>query len=192
MSLLTQHAAKAVARGDYEVTDTGIIIDKGIKAVGRYIERVNGGEFREHANLVPDEGLVFILNVALGVSTKAAGFYLAPFSGGTNPAAGWTAANFAGTASEITSLTEGFSNATRPVWTTTPAAADGIDNADALAVFAVVATTSIVVTGAGLLSSNVRGGTSGFLVSASKFSTARTLYNGDVWELGYRVALLDS
>ena len=46
---------------------------------------------------------------------------------------------------------------------------------------------TLTVTGAALLTSSQRGGTTGVLVSASKFAVARTFQSGDLYELGYRL-----
>lgn len=185
--------ARQIKNGKYERTDSGILLERNsVKIEGFYIEGVRGQPLMRHKNLIPDAGILHILMVALGATAKPAGYYLAPFSGGTSPAAGWTAANFPANASEITSLTEGFSNVTRPACTFGTAAAGAIDNYSALAAFAVVCTTQITVTGLGLLTVNTRGGTTGVLASAVKFGTSRVLNNGDTWDAGYQVQLTDS
>ena len=52
--------------------------------------------------------------------------------------------------------------------------------------------SSLQVQGAALLSDNVKGGTSGVLVSATRFSTPRVLQNTDIYNVGYRVVLTSS
>ena len=179
-------------KGDYEMSDGGILIHGCIKGKGEYFESVNGKDERIHPNLIPTEGINFVLNVALGATAKSAGFYVAPYSGAVTPAANWTAANFAATASEITSQSEGFSGANRPAWTPGVAAAGQIDNLAARATFNIVCTTSLNINGAAVLTDNTRGGTTGVLVSASRFAATRVVYNTDVWDCGYRVTLTDS
>lgn len=184
---------RAIRNQRFDVTDDGIALFGGaLHANGFYIEGVRGGEMRRHKNLVPDAGILHILNVAFGATAKPAAYYLAPFSGATSPAAGWTATNFTANASEITSLSEGFSNVTRPACTFGAAATGTIDNYSALAAFNVVCSTYIDVTGLGLLTVNTRGGTTGVLASATKFSVARRVNNGDVWDAGYQIELTDS
>lgn len=183
--------AREYARGNYEQTEGGLLI-KGVDvlASGVYFASVNGGALEvEGENLLPEEGLHHMLNVAFGATAKIANWYLALFAGQINPTDGWTAASFATTASEIVSATEGYSNATRPAFTGSPAAAKQITNLAAKATFNIVCTTSLVVEGAALLSSSGKGSTGGVLASASRFNQARTLYNGDVYELGYGVSL---
>lgn len=187
-----QEIAGFVRSGDFEQTDEGILIHSGIMLKGEYFETVNGGDERIHPNLLPTEGINAILNVALGATSKYAGFYIGPYAGAVTPAANWTAANFTATATENVSLTEGFSEATRPVWTPATASAGAVDNLAAKAAFNIVCTTSININGAAVLTSNVRGGTTGALISASRFAATRVVYNTDLWECGYRVTLLDS
>ena len=181
-----------IAKDDYELTEGGILVHGCILAKGEYFESVNGQDERVHHNLIPTEGINLILDVALGSVAKPASFYLAPYAGTETPAAGWTAANYASTASEITSTTEGWAGASRPSWTPAAASAGAIDNLASKASFTIICTTSLSINGAGLLTNNTRGSTSGSLVSASRFGATRVVYNGDVWDCGYRVTLTDS
>ncbi len=163
--------------------------DKPLSIKGEYYDRVNGGEWCLIPNLVVTEGQAHILNTALGSTAKPAGYYLALFSGAAAPAANWKAANFASVASEIVSLTEGHTSATRPVWTPTNTNNNVIDNMTAVASVTIATATTLNVTGAALLSNSTRGGTSGVLISAAKYPATRTLQNGDVYEIGYRISL---
>lgn len=183
---------KFIRNGDFEATEGGLLIHRGILARGRYTHSVNGKDVQVDHNLIPAEGIAYILGTALGATSKITNFYLAVFSGNVNPAANWTAANFATNASEITSTTEGYSNATRPAWTPGSVTAGVIGNLSSKATFNILCTTSVNISGAALLSSNTRGGTTGTLVSASRFATVRQVYSGDAFELGYEVELQDS
>jgi len=191
---LHQALAKDLASDVYDQTEGGIYFPRhGIRAQGEYFFRVNGGEVETVKNLITKEGLVDVLNTYfIANHAKKAGFYLALFSGSTAPAANWTAQNFATVANEITSLTEGYSNATRPVFEPSPAGADTfVDNAAATARITIATTSQLNVTGLALLTNSVRGGTSGVLVSATKFPAARTFQNGDIFDVGYRFALTE-
>lgn len=191
MQSIRAAAAAALVRGDFQQTEEGILFPReGILAGGEYFGRVNGAEWeKEGDNLITTEGLAHILNVALGGTAKPAGYFLALFSGSANPAANWTAASFAATANEITSLTEGYTAATRPVWTPGVATAGSIDNMAAVASVTIATASALNVTGAALLTNSARGGTTGALVSASKYAAARTFQNGDTYEIGYRLNL---
>ena len=162
-------------------------------AFGTYFEKINGIYVGVGTvpllspNLLPTQGLNNALDTWMGDVAKPAGWYLALYSGAVTPAANWTAANFAANATEITSLTEGYSEATRPQWVKAAAAANGsIDNVGTEAEFTIVCTTSINVNGVGCLSSNARGGTTGILASAARYALTRTLQNGDDYQVGWR------
>jgi hypothetical protein len=184
--------AKFIDNGDYVETDGGLLIHGAIMGRGRYIHSVNGKDEQVDHNLIPTEGITYILGAALGATSKISTWYLAVFSGAVTPAANWTAANFTASASEITSSSEGYSNGTRQTWTPGSVSAGVIGNLSSKAVFTIFCSTSINISGAALLSSNVKGGTSGTLASASRFGTARTVNTGDAFELGYEVELIDT
>lgn len=176
----------------FDVTPEGVYFPRlGAIAAGEYFGRVNGGAWgKEGDNLIVTEGFAHMLNSTFDTGTaKAAGHYIAILAGSTAPAANWTAASFAAVASEIVSMTEGHTGATRPVWTPTKATTGSIDNLAAAASITIATASTLNVTGAALLTSNQRGGTTGVLVSASLFPVPRTFQNGDVYDLGYRVNL---
>lgn len=179
-------------QGLYSYSDGGILINNAVMARGVYHPFLDGRPLGPEPNLVPLEGLQYFLQTGLTGSTAHTAWYLAIFSGAVEPAANWTGANFASNASEITSSTEGYSNATRPVWT--PGTIDGsiLGNLDDLATYNIVCTTSIDISGAALLSSDTKGGTTGVLASASRFSAVHSVNDGSTFQLGYEVELTDS
>ena len=172
-------------------TEGGILFDGlGIKAAGVYFDRVNGGEWTATGNLIPTEGLAHLLSVALGATPKPTGYYLALFSGAAAPAANWTGATFASVASEIVSLSEGYTNPTRPIWTPPSSTATGsIDNMASVATVTIATASTLNVTGAALLTDSTKGGTTGKLLSATKYAVARTFQDGDIYDIGYRINL---
>ncbi|MBJ9904056.1 hypothetical protein [Acinetobacter bereziniae] len=175
--------------GRFEETEGGIYLpNQGLKASGEYFDRVNGGAWQTTQNLVVNEGLSYLLNVALGGKAKPAGYYLALFSGATAPAANWTAANFKDVSAEIVSMTEGYTNATRPQWASTDTNTNSIDNFASVAKVTIATSSQLTVTGAAMLTNNVRGGTSGTLISASKYTAPRVFQDGDEYEIGYRLS----
>lgn len=174
----------------YDLTDGGLYFPKqGILAVGEYFHRVNDQEWEVSPNKLTTEGLAHLLNVGLGGKAKATGYYIALFSGSTAPADNWTAANFAAVASEIVSLTEGYTNATRPQWLPTDTATGSIDNMATVAQLTIATSSQLNVTGSALLTNSTRGGTTGVLVSATKYTAARTFQSGDIFSVGYRISL---
>ena len=193
MQNLRKELAAELAAERFDLTDEGIYFPRqSVLAGGEYFGRVNGGAWEfEGKNLIPTEGLARILNVALGATAKPAGYYLALFSGAAAPASNWTASSFAAASSEITSMSEGYTAATRPAWTPTPATGNSIDNFDAgvVANVTIATASSLNVTGAALLTTNTRGGTGGALISASKYAAPRTFQNGDKYDIAYRISL---
>lgn len=173
----------------FDETEEGIFFPKhGFMLSGEYMDRVNGGELTFTKNLIPKEALIHVLNVAIGSKAKPAGAYLALFNGAAAPADNWTAANFAATAGEIVSLTEGYTNATRPEFIPTNADTDKfIDNFSNVARVTIATTSQLNVTGVALLTNSQRGGTTGVLLSATKYPAARVFQNGDVFDIGYRI-----
>lgn len=180
----------AVSANDYTDNEDGsITTGQGITAKGEYFDRVNGGEWERTENLIPTEGLAHILNVALGTTPKPTGYFLALFSAAAQPTASWTAASFATTASELVSMTEGYAEATRPKWTPVNTSTGSIDNMDAVAKVTMKTASSLTVQGAAMLTNSTRGGTSGALISASKYAAPRVFQDGDTYEIGYRISL---
>ena len=180
----------AVSAKDYTSNDDGsITTGQGITAKGEYFDRINGGEWTRTENLIPTEGLAHILNVALGTTPKPASYHLALFSAAAQPAANWTAASFASTASEIVSMTEGYSAATRPTWTPTNTSTNSIDNMAAVAKVTMKTASSLTVQGAAMLTNSGKGSTAGALISASKYAAPRVFQDGDTYEIGYRISL---
>lgn len=190
---MARHAGEflsALRNRKYERTPEGLYFPAAkVMAAGCYVEDVNGEDERQHKNLLTDQGLTHMLGVTLGGTSKISAWFIAPYANSVNPAATWTASNFPATAGEITSNTEGYSETTRQAFTPGAAAANMIDNVASKAAFTIVTASTLTIAGAGLMSANVKGDTGGVLVSATRFSSARILNNGDVWNCGYRVQL---
>lgn len=188
---LRKELAAAIHHENFDVTAEGIFFPKqGVMASGEYFDRINGGDWERTPNLIVTEGLAHILSVALGATAKPAGYYLALFSGAAAPAANWTAASFAAAASEIVSMTEGYTSPTRPVWTPPASTAtNSIDNMAAIASVTMATAGQLNVSGAAMLTNSTRGGTTGKLISATKYAAERVFQNGDTYDIGYRLSL---
>lgn len=191
---LQKHAkefAKAVAEHKYEQAGEQGIYLPGAKAFisGTYFHDVNGMDEQSDPNLVVDEGLIYLLTVGLYNGTKLGTWYVSLYAANYTPLPGLTAASYPATASEITSGTEGYTESTRVVWTPSAPAANQIDNLASKAAFTIATASSLTVNGAALLSESAKGAVTGKLVSATKFAAARTLYNTDVFNIAYRVAV---
>ena len=188
---LGRDIARALACNTHEVTDEGIFIPgANVLAVGEYFHTVNGEDLRVDKNLLTTQFLNYLLMCGLHTQSKIANWYLALFAGNVTPAINWTAASFPAAASEIVSGSEGYSQANRPLFAGTAAAGNQIDNlTGGKAAYTVVTASQLVVRGAALCSDQLKGSTNGVLASASRFADDRTLFNGDNFELGYRVTL---
>lgn len=186
--------ATALRNHQYEMTDEGGVMfpKQGAIVSGVYVHDVNGQDQRSDSNIVVTEGMNHILDVVLHGTTAVATWYFGLFSANVTPTSTWTAANFTANATEIVSGTEGYSEATRQAFVEAAASAGSINNTASKAAFTIATATTITVWGAGLLSSSAKGGTTGTLMSAAKFSAARTLYDTDVFNLGYTLSLTSS
>lgn len=196
MNALKPHASdfrRDLANNKYEISDEGIYFPSGRVLVrGVFTHNVNGKDERSDSNLVVNEGLLHMLSVTLNNGTKIGTWYLSLYAANYTPLAALTQASYPATASEITSGTEGYSEATRQEWVESAPSSNAIDNVASKAAFTIVTASSLAVNGAGLHSTNVKGDTTGTLFAASKFSATRTLYNADVFNLSYRLQLTAS
>lgn len=194
---LQKHAGefgRYMRNNKFEVDDTGGIefALAGATAFGTYVHDVNGTDEQEDRNILPDEGLIYLLSVGLNNGAKLSTWYLSLYGAAYTPLPGLTAASYPATASEITSVSEGYLEATRPIWLPTAPTTPLIDNLANKTAFTIATASSLTVNGAALLSEATKGAVTGKLVSATKFTAARTLYNTDVFNLAYRVQLTSS
>lgn len=194
-----RHIALALLTGEYVIRNGVITIGDQFQLAGRYFGDIrNPSPLRTmpfdpllSPNLLVDQGILKTLAVMWGADAKIATHYCTLFQNAVTPTGSLTAANVASTLGEITSTVEGFSNATRPAFVPAAPAAYKITNAASKAAFNIVATTSINVEGAFLISDSARGGTTGVLSSASRFPSLREFFNGETFDLGYEVSLTD-
>jgi len=134
-------------------------------------------KWREHAhNLLVDTGLNLILDSGFSGTE-----YLGLKGGGT-PAAADTMASHASW-SEITD----YSESTRPTFSHAAAASQAITNSASKAQFSINATTSIY--GIFCTTNNTKGGTTGTLIGATNFASAKSADNTDTLEVTYTVTM---
>lgn len=190
---LIKHRAefqRALGNNQYEVSEEGLYFPKQRAMIsGVYTHDVNGLDERSDSNLLTTEGLNHMLDATFHGSTPVTTWYMKLFSGNVTVLNTWTAANFTSNATEITSNTEGYSESTAPAYVEAAAAAGVTTNTASKAAFTIATATSISAWGAALSSVSTKGGTTGTLMSASKFSAVRTLYNTDVFNVGYSITL---
>lgn len=182
--------AAALRNHQYEVTDEGGILFPKQRAIciGMYEHDVNGEDVRYDRNVLTLEGLTHMLTTEFSGGSAVATWYLSLFATNYAPVEGLTLATYNAAAGEILSATEGYGT-TRPAFNeTTPVALSAsVNNTANKAAFTFVTASSKTVWGAALMSVSTT--YSGTLMSAAQFTAARTLYDTDVFNLGYSLTL---
>jgi hypothetical protein len=151
-----ESAMKVGAVYDFEQWRGGVLIDT----------------WSDH-NIIPTEGLNHILSVACANGSQVSVWYVGLFEGNYTPIAGNVMSTFAATANECDAYTEG----ARPSWTESTPSAGSTTNSANKAVFTMNASKTLY--GAFLSSNAVIDSTTGVLLSASRFSTAKAVDSGD-------------
>lgn len=130
-------------------------------------------------NLVVNEGLNRLLNVMFNSAAQTATWYLGLFEGNYTPVAGVTAATIAAASTETTAYT----STTRVEFAEATSTAQSTTNSASRASFVFNAAKTIY--GAFLISDNTKGGTTGYLFSAARFSAPKAVESGDELLLTY-------
>ena len=120
-------------------------------------------------NLIVNEGLNDLLNVYLAAGTQSTTWYVGLFTGNYTPLPTDTAASIASNATECTA----YSGGARQAWTPGAVSSQAVDNTASRATFTF--TGPATVYGGFLVSSATRGGTSGTLYSAARFSSSKSV-----------------
>lgn len=120
-------------------------------------------------NLVPTEGMNHILNTVLKAGTQVPTWYVGLFQGDYIPETSDTMSTLPTEAVEATQ----YSGAVRPSFTPGAVTGGAVNNSAAQTVFTF--TGAATVYGGFISSSNVKGGTSGVLLSVVRFATPKVL-----------------
>jgi hypothetical protein len=123
-------------------------------------------------NLLPQESVTHIASLIRGTGTLIGSWYVGLFENNYVPTSGVTAADLPGVVGECTA----YSETTRPAWDNTFDGVASIDNVASKALFTMNATKTIY--GAFIVSSSVKAGNVGKLLSIARFSTAKPLEAG--------------
>lgn len=147
------------------------------------------GEIATH-NLLTTEGINYLLSCGVGngvgSNTSPSAFFVAPFSGNVTVLDSWTASGFASAATELTTQ---YSESTRVSFVDSIPASKSVNNTANPAEFT-AASDNVNIWGVGLLSSSTKGGTSGVLLSAAKYTAVRNLPTmGDKLSVKYTITL---
>lgn len=139
-------------------------------------------------NIVPTEGLNHILSVVGNSGTQTTTWYAYPFEGNYTPVAGDTAATFPASATEFTAYTE----ATRQEWVEAAPAGGVITNVANKAVFTANNGSLKTIYGGALVSSSVKGGVGGILLSAARAPASKPVTSGDIIRMTMDLTLTSS
>jgi len=126
-------------------------------------------------NLVPIQGLNYMLETALRNGSPFANFYVALYSGAYNPVPGDTAATFPAAATELTA----YSESTRRPLVLGAAAGGATDNSANRAEFTGT-TNGQLAQGGFIVSTPTKGAATGVLVSAVRFNSPKPLDAGNI------------
>lgn len=179
---------RALASHKYETMDNGGVYIPSMGAVGGVydVQHRRNGELLSHdisSNIIVAEGLTHLLGVAVAGVTQVNPWYVALFEGNVTPAGSLTAATFTATTTECTAYDE----AARVAYVEGTVAAGAVDNAASRAVFTMNATKTIY--GGALLSVSTKSSTSGVLLSAARFPSARAVVDDDELSVKFSLAL---
>lgn len=137
-------------------------------------------------NIVPTEGLTYILEAALRGGTAYSSWYVPLFEGNYTPVGTVTADTFPAAATECTAYAE----ATRVAWITAAAAAGVVTNAASKATFTMNATKSIY--GLAISSVSTKGATTGVLISVARFAAVKSVVADDVLTVTAPISMASS
>jgi hypothetical protein len=183
---------RAILGHKYEQHANGIFIPGAAVIVGgQYAYQTNKGGWSDwEKNLLPTEGLNFMLDL-VGNDVAVAASYITLHGNSTTVLAAHTAATYAATYAEC-SGSEGYTEAARVLWAPAAAASAVKHNNASPAEFNINTASTLTVNGVALLTSSTKGGTGGVLISASKFSAARTFSDADIFDVKYQLGLTSS
>ena len=139
--------------------------------------------FSDH-NLLPQVSTDFIAGLLRGTATPIGSWYLGLFENNYVPTSGVTAADLPGVVGECTA----YDGATRQVWNHAYDGVSAIENLASKATFTINAAKTVY--GAFIVSSSVKAGNTGTLLSIARFSSAKTLDIGMQFSLAAGITLI--
>ncbi len=172
---------------NYERSAGGILLPEAGLIVGGsfHIEHVRAGKVIDEfdcPNLVVNEGLDHVLNAIFHGTTQITAWYLGLFEANYTPVATVTAATITAASTESTAYDE----TVRQDYNEAASAGQSITNSANKATFTMNATKTIY--GAFLVSAQAKSATTGTLMSAAKFSAAKSVVDDDQLLLTYTFA----
>lgn len=128
----------------------------------------------QETNLIPSAGLAYLANAMFGDTAPIGTFYMGLFNNNFVPSQGNTSADIPATINEFTAYDE----TTRPLWNRVFDGVGAISNAASRGTFTCNAATRIY--GGFLVSTSAKGGSSGLLLSVTRFATPKDVEIGQV------------
>lgn len=135
-------------------------------------------------NLLPQVSIDFIAGLIRATSIPNGSWFIGLFENNYVPTSGVTAADLPGVVGECTAYTE----ATRPAWTHAYDGVSVIDNLASKATFSINAAKTVY--GAFIVSSSVKAGNTGTLLSIARFNTAKSLDAGTTFSIAAGLTLV--
>ncbi|MGV8917835.1 MAG: hypothetical protein ACOH2R_08555 [Pseudomonas sp.] len=150
-------------------------------------ELVIHDQWTEAPNRIPQQGIDYFANVALlGGLGPISNWYVGMFEGNFVPGSDTTAADLPGSAGETTA----YSQTTRPSWDKVYDGVGVVGNVADRASFSFTASKTLY--GAFLVSSSIKGGNAGTLLSIARFPTPRQIDAGYTGQLGVAITLVST
>lgn len=137
-------------------------------------------------NIIPTEGLNHILSVICNAGSQVTTWYIGLFEANYTPIAADTMAGFPAASTECTAYDE----SVRQTWVESTPSGGSTTNSASKAEFTINATKTLY--GGFLSSSSVKSGTSGVLLSAAKFGTAKAVVDDDIARVTATLSLTSS
>lgn len=190
---LIKHASefgRAIRNKRYERTDAGLYFPEQHAFVGGNLGIArNFGGMEWCDNLVPNQGLDYLLASGLAGGAVQSSWYIAPFATNTAPSSGSTAANFNTNQTEFIN----YSETTRQYWNQAGSSGGVISNAASLATITIGSGGQTAVYGAAMLSAQAKGATTGVMFADALATTPKTgLELGETLSFSYAITATSS
>lgn len=166
-------------------------LDNHARPLPARLARFHGADYGlldedEVHNLMPTEGLNYLLDVAIRAQSQLTAWYIGIFEGNYTPVLADTAATFPGSATESTAYAE----STRQAYTIVAASGGVLTNAASPAVFTMNASKTIY--GGFISSASAKSATTGKICSAAQFSSSKAVVSTDVLSITATITLTSS
>ena len=187
---------KEILAGKFEKTEKGGELYLPYSKVfvgGAFNHWINDdiNDLQSDGNLVVNEGLDYLLDVALSSATQKTNWFVGINKANYTFLATDTAANVSTNSTEVTG-TGDVSNTVRPAWTEVGVASQSITNSASPAVY--TADSTFTAYGAFLISVTAFGNGTGTdrLLAAASFAASRSLISTDVLNVTYTINIADA